>query len=94
MTVEIGIALAILGVITGAFWRIWGLIKEAGDEGRDAKEDLAAHKLHVAETYVTKAGMSEQTAQIMKAIDSVGAKVDSTNVRLDGFLQPRPRART
>lgn len=93
MTIEIGIALAILAAITGAFWRIWGLIKEAGDEGRGAKDDLAAHKLHVAETYVTKAGMSEQTAQIMKAIDGVGTKIDRTNERLDGLMQSRPPVR-
>lgn len=53
--------LAVFGAITGAFWRVWGLIAEAGNEGKDAKSQLADHNLHIAETYVTKAGMNEQT---------------------------------
>lgn len=94
MSIELTVALGLAGLVSGAFWRMWGLIKDAGGKGETAQRELLDHKLHVAETYVTKAGMSEQTAQIMKAIDNVGAKVDSTNVRLDGFLQPRPRSRS
>ncbi|MCK4205232.1 hypothetical protein J3U99_10680 [Brucella pituitosa] len=89
MTIEVGLALAILAAVTGAFWRMWDLITKAGQKGETASADLAAHKLHVAETYVTKAGMSEQTAQIMKAIDGVGSKIDRTNDRLDTFMQPK-----
>ena len=53
------------------------------------KEDLADHKLHVAQTYTTKAGMAEQTAQIMKALDGVSNKIDYTNQRLDAWTSPR-----
>lgn len=90
----VGFGILVAGVVSGAFWRMWGLIKEAGGKGETAQRELLDHKLHVAETYVTKAGMSEQTAQIMKAIDGVGSKIDRTNERLDGFLQPRPRSRS
>jgi len=87
--------LAVIGGLAGAFWRMWGLIDEAGDKGERAQHDLAAHKLHVAETYVTKAGMQEQTSAIMKAIDSVGDKIDRTNERLDRvFEQKSPSRRT
>lgn len=80
----IGFMLMVFGAIGGFWYRLHGGIERN-------KEDLAAHKLHVAETYVTKAGMSEQTAQIMKAIDGVGAKIDRTNDRLDGMMQPKTR---
>jgi len=84
-------------MLAGAGWRVWSRVeakvKVAEDKADDAQKDLAAHRLHVAETYVTKAGMSEQTAQIMKAIDSVGAKIDRTNERLDSLMQPRPPRR-
>lgn len=50
--------------------------------------ELAAVRLHVAETYVTKAGMSEQTAQIMAAINGVSGKLDHLNGRIDGLMKP------
>lgn len=63
-----------------------------------AREELSAHRLHVAEHYVTKAGMQEQTAQIMKAIDSFGERLDvglsGVNQRLDRvFEQPKTARR-
>ncbi|MGC0054510.1 hypothetical protein ACNSPG_15855 [Brucella pituitosa] len=78
----VGFIVMLFGAIGGFWYRLNGSI----DKNR---ADLAAHKLHVAETYVTKAGMSEQTAQIMKAIDGVGSKIDRTNDRLDTFMQPK-----
>ncbi|WP_411036841.1 hypothetical protein [Shinella sp. BYT-45] len=85
-------------MLSGAGWRVWSRVeakvKIAEDKADGASKDLAAHRLHVAETYVTKAGMSEQTAQIMKALDSVGAKIDRTNERLDSLMQPRPTRRS
>ena len=100
--------LVVGGVVAGSFWRIWGLIGDAKREAMlradaaialasVAREELAAHKLHTAETFVTKAGMQEQTTQIMKAIESVGGKLDHLNGRIDGLMQPKAaatRART
>jgi hypothetical protein len=54
-----------------------------------ARDELSAHKLHVAEVYVTKAGMHEQTQQIMHSIENVGAKIDRTNDRLDRMFDVR-----
>lgn len=59
------------------------------DHDANAAADLAAHKLHVAEAYATKAGLSEQTTQIMKAFASLGAKIDRTNERLDNMMSAR-----
>lgn len=84
----VGFMVMLFGAIGGFWYRL-----NSGIEG--GRVELAAHKLHVAETYVTKAGMSEQTAQIMKAIDNVGTKIDRTNDRLDGLMQPKTsRARS
>lgn len=83
---EIMAAVGFMIMVFGAIGRFWFQLNNGLEKGRS---DLAAHKLHVAETYVTKAGMSEQTAQIMKAIDNVGTKIDRTNDRLDGLMQPK-----
>ncbi len=46
-----------------------------------ATDDLGEFKLKVSETYATKAGMQEQTAQLLRAIEGVGtALTDCTSV--------------
>lgn len=74
-------AITVLGAVSGIWWRVEGMIRANTDA-------LAAYKLHVAETYTTKVSLAEQTAQIMKAIDSVSAKIDYTNGRLDSMMKP------
>lgn len=56
-----------------------------------AREELAAHRLHVAETYITKAGMRETTEQIMEAISGVKQAVDHMTVRVDRIVESQPR---
>lgn len=88
----IGFLLTFGAAIGGLYRYINSQIHEATKPGAEAVRDLAAHKLHVAETYVTKAGMQEQTSAIMKAIDAVGDKIDRTNERLDRvFEAPKTR---
>lgn len=79
--------LAVGGAIGGMYWK-WGA---AIGKVRD---DLAAHKLHVAEQYITKAGMRETTEQIMDAIHGVKQAVDHMTVRVDRIVenQAKPRA--
>jgi hypothetical protein len=55
---------------------------------------LAEHKLHVAETYITKAGLRETTEQIMGAIGEVKASMVGLNSRIDQIIVERPRPRT
>jgi uncharacterized protein YpmB len=92
------------GTLAGAFWKIYGLIDAAKTEAIERAQHATAlasltqsqlheHKLHVAETYTTKAGMAEQTAQIMKALDGVSGKIDYTNQRLDAWSTPKTPAR-
>ncbi|NRP87020.1 hypothetical protein GFPCMMHI_02940 [Ensifer adhaerens] len=64
---------------SGTGWAIWqridtkvekvktGASKESEDQRRatqELREDLAKHKLHTAEKYVTKEGLRETTEQI------------------------------
>lgn len=82
----------VFGAVSGVWWRVEGKVKGAEDKAGAVGAELAAYRTHVAETYVTKAGLSEQTSQIMKALDSVGAKIDRTNERLDNLMQPKTRS--
>lgn len=56
-----------------------------------SQNQLAEYKTHVAEHYVTKAGMSEQTDRLMKAVNDVGQRVESIGSRIDHFYANPPR---
>lgn len=79
--------IVVFGVISGVWWRVEGMIRKNTD-------DLAAHKLHTAENYVTKAGMAEQTDRIMRSIEGVAEKIDRTNERLDALMLTKPASRS
>ncbi|WP_245272478.1 hypothetical protein [Mesorhizobium sp. LSHC414A00] len=85
-----GFIVMLLGAVSAAFWRMWGLIKDAGEKGEEAQRSLAAHKLHAAETFATKAGMQEQTAQLLRAIEGVGNRIDGLHERLDRAFERTP----
>lgn len=111
---EIMYAVLFFSAISGALWAVWwrieGKVDRAKEEALKRADtaqtradaiamELAAHRLHTAETYVTKAGMTEQTNQIMRAIESVGSRIDGMNERLDRAFEhphvpPTPRRRT
>lgn len=52
-----------------------------------ARGELADHRLHTAETYITKAGMRETTEQLMDAIHGVKTAVDSMALRVDRVVE-------
>lgn len=89
MTIEISIALALAGLAVGAFWRVWALIAEARAVGEQAQRDLAAFKTHAAEVYATKDGMQRQTDSLLRAIESIGSRIDGLNERLDRAFEAR-----
>jgi ribosomal protein S11 len=98
--------------VAGSGWAIWWKIDgkvtaaraEAASQAAAAtalaslsREELGDFKLRVAETYVTKQGLQEQTGQIMRAIESVGNRIDSMSDRLDRAFESqsrRPSARS
>lgn len=100
----IGFFILVSGTLWGIWWRIEGRVDRAKAEASSVasaanalaaltRQELSDHKLHTAETYVTKAGMQEQTAQIMRAIEGVGNRIDGLGERLDRFYEARPSTR-
>jgi hypothetical protein len=59
-----------------------------------SREELAAHRLHVAEHYVSKQGHRESTEQIMEAIGGVKSAVEAMTLRIDRVVEGQPKART
>lgn len=83
-----GLLFSIAVVIGGVWWRLQNQITT--NKGM-ADADLFKFKIHIAEHYVTKAGMTEQTDRLMRAIEGLGEKIDRTNERIDqAFLPVKP----
>lgn len=97
--------------VAGAGWGIWwkidgrvkegekateGRIKAAEDKADRAAADLAQHKLHTAEHYVSKQGLRETHEQLMAAIGGVKDAVDQMTLRVDRIVenQAKPRSRS
>lgn len=96
----VGALFAAISIAFAIWWRIEGRVKEAKAEATtkaDAagmKADLVAaqlseHKLHVAETYISKQGHRESTDQVMSAIAAVRSEISGTNSRLDKLFDQR-----
>ncbi|HEU4986849.1 MAG TPA: hypothetical protein VFT89_07270 [Rhizobiaceae bacterium] len=97
----------IAAVVVGAFliwWRIEARVNEARREAglkADAaatlaqliERQLAEHKLHVAETYITKAGLRESTEQLVTGMNGILERVDRLNERLDRVIESRETAK-
>lgn len=90
-----------IGAAFAVFWRMWGLIKDVRTEAAAETEsvrtiaektarDVSDHRLHVAETYLTKAGMKEVTDQIMTAIGGLGNQITGMQARIDRVLETPP----
>lgn len=100
--------LTALGVLAGLFAAVFGFwkyldhkftaaatqIAAANASATLASAEVSTLRIHVAETYVTKAGMSEQTQQIMKAIESIGSRIDTIGNRIDGLYASKPPRRS
>ncbi|SKA30928.1 hypothetical protein [Consotaella salsifontis] len=92
--------ITVFGAIGGFWWRIDGRIRQAEANATKqadsaiaaavlARSELAEHRLHVAETYVSKAGHREATEQIMSAISSLGSDIRDIRARLDRWIDPK-----
>jgi len=83
---QIAVALvSIAGAVGGVWWR---LQNQVSTNRALADQRLYEFKIHIAETYVTKAGMTEQTDRLMRAIEGLGEKIDRTNERIDQAFMP------
>lgn len=101
LTFEIvGMFCALAGLITGVWWRVESRIEAAKALAAKAASELAEYKTHVAETYITKEGLREQTGQVMAGIGELKASITSVHGRIDSIMinqkhsdpPPRPRA--
>ena len=77
MSIEIGIVLGLAALASGAFWRVWALIAEARSVGEQAQKDLAAYQTRAAETFATKAGLTEALARVHDALDRLTNRIDT-----------------
>ena len=90
----IGPLVGLVGLILTIWWKVEGKINAASDKADKAIADLAAYKTHVAEHFATKAGLQESTAQLLRAIESVGSRIDGVHERLDRLYENPPPRRT
>ncbi|CDM59913.1 hypothetical protein [Rhizobium favelukesii] len=86
--------LTVAGSGWAIWWRIEGKVAENRKDIEKVAETLASHKLHVAEQYVSKAGLRETTDQIMEAISGVKAAVDNMTLRVDRIVENQSNSRT
>lgn len=101
---QILLFVTLLGVVSGVWWRVEGKVDtakkdamaEAADASREAaavRAELSAHRLHCAETFITKQGMRESTEALMDAIHGVKTAVDHMTVRVDRIVENQAKAR-
>lgn len=87
----LGFLFTFAGVIGAVYWRFSSSITSVRDE-------LAAHKLHVAESYVTKSGLKEIKEEILGAVSGIRDDVRHLATRIDTMHEaaskPRPTRRT
>jgi uncharacterized protein YpmB len=100
---NVAFLLVVIGSVAGIWWRIEGAIAKAKLEALTqaqaaaalatlAQTQLAEHKLHVAENYITKTGLRETTEQVIAAIHAVKMDVHGLNERIDRiFEQQHPQ---
>jgi len=91
MNNELMAAIGFFILVSGTLWGIWWRIESKVDTARKdsavaassaqatanmAREELAAYKTHVAETFVSKSGHRESTEQILEAINRLNERLD------------------
>jgi hypothetical protein len=102
-TADVTFWFIMIGGLGGAWWRIEAAIRTAKIEATEkataaftaaslVSSQLAEYKTHVAEHYITKAGMKETTDQILGAVHGVKTDVHGLNERIDRILENRPRS--
>lgn len=82
------------GKLVGLRSDVTSAINAAATLAALARQELADHKLHAAETFMTKLDMRESTEQIMNAISAVKTSIDGTNQRIDRMYEPKPVRRS
>ncbi|WP_210328985.1 hypothetical protein [Mesorhizobium amorphae] len=74
------------GAVTAAKQEASGQVNAAAAIASLTQVQLAEHKLHVAETYITKQGMRETRDEIMSGIKGLSERQDLMNQRMDNIV--------
>lgn len=101
---QIVFMLVVLGTVAGAWWRVEAAIAKAKNDAllrAEAalalatllREELSAHKLHVAERYITKEGMREVRDEILSAMRDLKSTVEHLSERIDRVADGPPKSR-
>lgn len=100
----VGFVIGVLGFVTTVWVRIESIVNRARAEAMASAavanaraetlgSDLAAYKLHVAETYVSKTGLREQMDRLMGALGEMRDQLGNMSDRIDRVIErqePRP----
>jgi hypothetical protein len=57
-----------------------------------ARQEIAEHRLHVAESYVSKEGLREAIAPVMDALSGLGNQLSEMRSRIDRAFDKAPTA--
>lgn len=101
----VGIGLTVVGLMIAGFWRMLALIRGVEDRAalraeaahlvaNATRDELHAHKLHVAEAYLTKAGLREVMEPVMDAINGVRDQITGVSGRIDRLMERPAQRRT
>lgn len=72
----VGLFVAVGGAIFGGYKWVEARILRVEAKADSTQRDLQAHKLHVAENYVTNAGLKEVRDDMRKGFDTVNERLD------------------
>lgn len=87
---QVGLFILVAGFVTGIWWRVESKIETAAQRARDAASDLEKYKTHVAEVYVSKAGLREFRDEVMGAVREIKEGVSHLNTRIDRVIEENP----
>jgi hypothetical protein len=78
-------ALTVGGAVFGVWFRIENKVAAATARADKVADELAAHKLHVAESYLSKAGIKDWKDEILAAMASLKDDLRHLSSRIDGM---------
>ena len=81
----IGFFIMLMGTVASIWWRVEGKIGNAKDKADKVGDDLAVHKLHVAEAYAEKSVLKEVRDEILGAVGGVKEDIRHLSDRIDSI---------
>lgn len=81
------VLLMALQALVGAFCVVlWNILNNVRTKADKTAEDLAAYRVHVAETYASSAELREALAAINRSFEAYSSKLDARLDRIEGKL--------